>query len=189
MDNSDLKIYSHRLPVTLPHFLQSYFKTQNTLNTIGLGSGYSINCNYLFLWHTDQLSCEQMIGFWYGVQYRKLLILLDSSCLVSDWSSSLALLMMDICIEKLLPGEGEAWYKSCMVKGKNPLPVSSVLFHFYNLTDHRALFYFVPNRVFSHQWKQYWHNYVMIITQCQPRKDPSVQPCNTALDNWWPTFD
>ena len=27
--------------------------------------------------------------------------------------------------------------------------------------------------------------YVMSIKQCQPRKDPSVQPCITALDNWW----
>ena len=37
------------------------------------------------------------------------------------------------------------------------------------------------------QWKQYWHNnYVMSITQCQPRKDPSVQPCITVLENqWW----
>ncbi len=26
-------------------------------------------------------------------------------------------------------------------------------------------------------------SYVMSIAQCQPRKDPSVQPCITALDN------
>ncbi len=25
----------------------------------------------------------------------------------------------------------------------------------------------------------------MSITQCQPRKDALVQPCITALDNWW----